>query len=58
MSFFEWLGILTSGTIVANYFILDKPIMTILAFSINCAFAICFASFSFYRKYKFAMKLK
>ncbi|ENX19493.1 hypothetical protein F892_03661 [Acinetobacter vivianii] len=50
-SFFEFIGILTFGTIVSNYF-LDRPLINITIFMIYCVFAGALSSLNFYLRYK------
>lgn len=50
-SLFEFIGILTFGTIVSNYF-LDRPLINITIFMIYCVFAGALSSLNFYLRYK------
>lgn len=50
-SFFEFIGILTFGTIVSNYF-LDRPLINITVFIMYCVFAGALSSLNFYLRYK------
>ena len=50
-SFFEFIGVLTCGTVLANYF-LDKPLMDIGVFSIYCSIGLLFLILKIYMNYK------
>lgn len=50
-SFFEYMGILTCGTVLANYF-LDKPLINIGVFSIYCLIGLSLSILKFYINYK------
>lgn len=50
-SFFEYIGLLTSGTVLANYF-LDKPLINIGVFSIYCLIGLFLSILKFYMNYK------
>ncbi len=56
-SFFEFLGILTSATILGNY-LLDQPLINITVFILYCFFAAGLASLNFYLSYKSNSKIK
>ena len=50
-SFFEYIGILTCGTVLSNYF-LDKPLINIGVFSIYCLIGLSLSILKFYINYK------
>ncbi|ENW85942.1 hypothetical protein F905_03004 [Acinetobacter sp. CIP 53.82] len=50
-SFFEYIGLLTCGTVLANYF-LDKPLINIGVFSIYCLIGFFLSILKFYINYK------
>ncbi len=50
-SFFEYIGVLTCGTVIANYY-LNKPLINIVAFSIYCLIGLFFLTLKFYINYK------
>ena len=50
-SFFEYIGLLTFGTVLANYF-LDKPLINIGVFSIYCLIGLFLSILKFYMNYK------
>lgn len=50
-SFFEYIGLLTFGTVLANYF-LDKPLINIGVFSVYCLIGLFLSIIKFYMNYK------
>ena len=50
-SFFEYIGALTCGTVILNYY-LNKPLMNIGVFSIYYLFGLFFLILKFYTNYK------
>ena len=50
-SFFEYIGVLTFGTVIANYY-LNKPLMNIGVFFVYCLIGLCFFILKFYINYK------
>ena len=50
-SFFEYIGILTCGTVLANYF-LDKPLIKIGVFSVYCSIGLFLSILKVYMSYK------
>ena len=50
-SFFEFIGVLTCGTVLSNYF-LDKPLINIGVFSIYCLIGLSLSILKFYINYK------
>jgi len=50
-SFFEYIGLLTFGTIISNYF-LDKPLINISAFFIYCAIGLVLSTLKLYLNFK------
>ncbi len=50
-SFFEFLGTLTSATILSNY-LLERPLINITVFILYCFFAAGLASLNIYLRYK------
>ena len=50
-SFFEFIGVLTCGTVLANYF-LDKPLMNIGVFTVYCSIGLFLSMLKVYINYK------
>ena len=50
-SFFEYIGVLTCGTVLGNYF-LDKPLINIWVFSTYCLIGLSLSTLKFYINYK------
>ena len=50
-SFFEYIGLLTSGTILSNY-CLDKPLIKIGVFFVYCLIGFLLLILKFYINYK------
>lgn len=50
-SFFEYIGLLTFGTVLANYF-LDKPLINIGVFSVYCSIGLFLSILKVYMNYK------
>ncbi len=50
-SFFEFIGVLTCGTVLSNYF-LDKPLINIGIFSVYCSIGLVLLILKVYINYK------
>ena len=50
-SFFEFIGLLSFGTIISNYF-LDKTLINIGVFLTYCLIGFCLSIIKFYLNYK------
>lgn len=50
-SFFEYIGILTFGTVIANYY-LNKPLINIGVFFVYCLIGSTLSMFKLYLNYK------
>lgn len=52
-SFFEYIGVLTFGTVIANYF-LDKPLINLGVFFIYCLIGLFFFILKLYINLRFS----
>ena len=50
-SFFRYIGALTCGTVLANYY-LNKPLINIGVFSVYCLIGLFLSVLKFYMNYK------